>query len=236
MNERSFLDLEIYELSFASVLRSRESGAILIADTDVLTEALRVDRGDAPPSAVIRELRDTCERAGLFAGPSAPEPVPQPPARPGDRIDMVFELNGRRVTVRCDCERLARDIRSNAAPLLTNGAAPTHATVDVIAHEDSYSVARDGIVVSERNDVAVTRHCALAELLTLLHGPREVTAILHAASVERDGGALVLAGDSGVGKSTLAFSLAEAGWRLVADDLTAVDRAGAVLAFPRGSA
>ncbi len=44
--------------------------------------------------------------------------------------------------------------------------------------------------------------------------------ILHAAVLERDGGALILPGPSGAGKSTLTAGLALSGWRLLSDELT----------------
>ncbi len=42
--------------------------------------------------------------------------------------------------------------------------------------------------------------------------------LLHAATVERDGRALILTGESGAGKSTLAALLGERGWRLMGDE------------------
>lgn len=46
---------------------------------------------------------------------------------------------------------------------------------------------------------------------------------LHAAMVEIDGGAILIAGNSGLGKSTLAAALAARGLRLLSDDLCAFD-------------
>ena len=46
--------------------------------------------------------------------------------------------------------------------------------------------------------------------------------ILHAAVVERDGRALVLAADPGSGKSTLCAALVHSGWRLLSDELALV--------------
>lgn len=46
--------------------------------------------------------------------------------------------------------------------------------------------------------------------------------VLHAAVVERDGRALVLAADPGSGKSTLCAALVHGGWRLLSDELTLV--------------
>nr|WP_245405892.1 HprK-related kinase A [Sphingobium sp. Sx8-8] len=58
--------------------------------------------------------------------------------------------------------------------------------------------------------------------------------LLHAASVERDGQALVMTGESGSGKSTLAAQLGERGWRLMGDEFALLDLAtGDVLPFPR---
>lgn len=58
--------------------------------------------------------------------------------------------------------------------------------------------------------------------------------LLHAATVEREGRALLLTGDSGSGKSTLAALLGERGWRLMGDEFALVDPVtGAVHGFPR---
>lgn len=58
--------------------------------------------------------------------------------------------------------------------------------------------------------------------------------LIHAASVEKDGRALILSGESGSGKSTLAALLAERGWRFMGDEFALIDLAtGAVVPFPR---
>jgi HprK-related kinase A len=58
--------------------------------------------------------------------------------------------------------------------------------------------------------------------------------LLHAASVEKDGRALILTGESGAGKSTLAALLGERGWRLMGDEFALVDLdGGQLLPFPR---
>jgi len=58
--------------------------------------------------------------------------------------------------------------------------------------------------------------------------------LLHAATVERDGRALVMTGESGAGKSTLAALLMTRGWRLMGDEFALLDpESGMVYAFPR---
>jgi HprK-related kinase A len=58
--------------------------------------------------------------------------------------------------------------------------------------------------------------------------------LLHAASVEREGRALILTGESGAGKSTLAALLGERGWRLMGDEFALLDCDGGTLhPFPR---
>ena len=58
--------------------------------------------------------------------------------------------------------------------------------------------------------------------------------LLHAATVEKDGQALIMTGESGAGKSTLAALLGERGWRLMGDEFALLDMAsGDLLPFPR---
>ncbi|MEA3010333.1 MAG: hypothetical protein QOJ91_2025 [Sphingomonadales bacterium] len=58
--------------------------------------------------------------------------------------------------------------------------------------------------------------------------------LLHAASVERDGRALLLTGHSGAGKSTLGALLGERGWRFMGDEFALLDlEDGRLHPFPR---
>lgn len=58
--------------------------------------------------------------------------------------------------------------------------------------------------------------------------------LLHASVVEKDGRALLMSGESGSGKSTMAALLGEAGWRLLADEFALIDLdSGLAVPFPR---
>ncbi len=58
--------------------------------------------------------------------------------------------------------------------------------------------------------------------------------MIHAAVVEKNGRAVILPAPSGCGKSTLVAGLVLSGWRLLADELTLIDRkTGRIHALPR---
>lgn len=58
--------------------------------------------------------------------------------------------------------------------------------------------------------------------------------LLHAATVEKGGKALLMTGESGAGKSTLAALLGEQGWRLMGDEFALLDlEKGSLHPFPR---
>jgi HprK-related kinase A len=79
-----------------------------------------------------------------------------------------------------------------------------------------------GLVAAE---MAMNLQMALGERRFLL---------LHAASVEKDGLALILTGESGAGKSTLSALLGEAGWRFMGDEFALLEpETGLLHPFPR---
>ena len=53
--------------------------------------------------------------------------------------------------------------------------------------------------------------------------------LFHGNSLEKNGKAIICLGDSGVGKSTIAYQLMKNGWNLISDDLVALDSDGNVL-------
>jgi HprK-related kinase A len=58
--------------------------------------------------------------------------------------------------------------------------------------------------------------------------------LLHAATVEKSGKALILTGESGSGKSTMSAVLMSQGWRLLGDEFALVDPdSGLIHPFPR---
>jgi HprK-related kinase A len=91
-------------------------------------------------------------------------------------------------------------------------------------------------MLADAAPVALSHGLLAAEMgmnLQLALGHRQYL-LLHAATVEKGGRALVLTGESGAGKSTLAALLGESGWRLMGDEFALLDLGtGFVRPFPR---
>lgn len=230
----AFSSVDLYRLGAGTLLHARASGALVLAGDKALAAARAAQTAQAagrPPPEEGAAVLTEWERAGLFQDARAPFPDPvawrEPAAAP-----LELALGPRRVVLRCEGDTLAADLATVLAPLRSHGRGPAAARVDVLSERDGYGVFRDRVACWGRAEVLIARYLALREVVVALHGPRRVGAVLHAASVARDGRALVLAGPSGAGKSTLAMGLLGEGWAPVADDLTALDRRGRVLPFP----
>jgi hypothetical protein len=88
--------------------------------------------------------------------------------------------------------------------------------------------------VAGADPAAVARFAGMAPLAALCY-QRGMT-VWHAATAVRDGGAVVLAGESGTGKSTLLAALMKRGWGMLGDELAAltVGEGDAVVALATG--
>jgi hypothetical protein len=92
-------------------------------------------------------------------------------------------------------------------------------------------------------DCEAARWVCAGDLRALLEEPimrvvlaRRGLASVHAAAVVKDGRAVLLMGERGAGKSSLAAALCARGWRPLADDLARVDEAAGVWRAFRGAA
>jgi len=70
----------------------------------------------------------------------------------------------------------------------------------------------------------VNRFLRMTPLAALLY--QRGVPVFHAAAAAGLNGAILIAGDSGVGKSTLLAAMLKRGWKLLSDDLSAVDLNG----------
>ena len=87
------------------------------------------------------------------------------------------------------------------------------------------------IVVPPSNDV-LRREERLWGLPVLISFLRRGDLPIHAAAVEIDGSAVIVAGPSRAGKTTIAMACAAAGWRVLSEDLTCVRLGQPTLVLP----
>lgn len=124
--------------------------------------------------------------------------------------------------------------------VITDDAAYWFADSGVFArHHDGVCGGRFGSVVRVggiASGADASRAFRLATQMPFAHAlsgwDREV---VHAAAVERDSTAMLIAGLSGAGKSTFTYAAHRAGWNVISDDLTVLSRSAPVVAwgFPK---
>ncbi len=125
----------------------------------------------------------------------------------------------------------------NISPAVQIGPAGVRVTIPDVAHY--WIEAGKHVIVQpiQPEDAATIRVFLLGTVLAILCFQRGLLP-LHASAVDFDGRALLVSGVSGAGKSTLAAALSARGYRLLGDDLCALEmRDGLPLtilpAFPR---
>ena len=91
-------------------------------------------------------------------------------------------------------------------------------------HRVSLSSARDVVTVEEPFGWVETQLVASFVIPFLLAGAK--TLVLHAAAACRNGGAVLIAGPGGTGKSSSLVGLVEAGWAPLSEDVCVVDLSG----------
>ncbi|NML16625.1 hypothetical protein [Azohydromonas caseinilytica] len=149
---------------------------------------------------------------------------------------MSFQVLEQTVHISCDDDATAQVVRANFAALPR--------ARDSVWSDLDYTLARapagDGYVLRRegREPVLAEDLCELLfhlekDLIIGLQWRRPELLYLHAAALECNGQAWLLAGDSGAGKSTTAWGLLHHGFRYLSDELSAVDlETMAVHAYP----
>ena len=162
---------------------------------------------DLPVLLTIRDPALAAEFAELFApmadhaGPFVAEirVEPEPPARPTRAPDEVYEA----ISLWRDGDELVVD---SGGPLLAHVTATRAIVGGALGHAPSDNAMLRRIV-----------HHVISHILSL-----NGRLVAHGAAVGRSGGAVLLLGGSGAGKSTSAYLASLAGWSLLGDDLIVV--------------
>ncbi|WP_157215751.1 hypothetical protein [Flavisphingomonas formosensis] len=123
-------------------------------------------------------------------------------------------------------------VRAGSVPAALDAPGFSDAMQDMTAAAYLYRSAAVGRFLAERGerivfapvagcDEALLRHILLHPVLAALLRQRDLF-VLHASGVVSPGGVVLLCGESGAGKSTTAAALADRGWPLQTDDISAL--------------
>lgn len=226
------------------VLYSPTSGAILTTDDlglAILSDpVVPLPGASSLPPAVVDEILRAWEGAGLFD--TAPQPFPDPVADDGHRAGHRRSYATRRGAffLETDDPVLAGQLDEILWAFAFSGSVPEpggRSLRCVACSGGGLGVFHDGRALWGRASLDVARYLIVREAAEALCGADRVGAVLHGAAVLGPRGALLIVGDSGRGKSTLAQGLINAGCGFLADDHLPLHVDGRrLLAFPTGSA
>ena len=146
--------------------------------------------------------------------------------------DLQFRILGQRIRIRCENELLRSLILANYGAFLEpdghNESAELEYTVGKHPSGGFYISRGNETLVEEASDEAIQYKVVyfLEKLITLdLQHLRTDLYFVHSAALERHGGVIMIAADSGTGKSTTAWSLLQHGFRYLSDELAPIDPA-----------
>ncbi|MEZ5776215.1 MAG: hypothetical protein R3D33_16350 [Hyphomicrobiaceae bacterium] len=138
---------------------------------------------------------------------------------------------GTQLRICCDEPVLAGLLGGVLAPMARGTSRDDAATVRIEVWAENadgltYRVVADRGVLGRGLERAVARRLVLEELALALNGRFDVKALLHASAVVAEGGAILIVGASGAGKTTLTAGLVAAGFAYIADDLVPLGEEG----------
>lgn len=155
-----------------------------------------------------------------------------PGAHTGRALSLRLD-GGPTVRVECEDDDLCDLLQATLWPLQAPPRQRHEIEIVVTCEADAYGVWRDGIAIATNLERVSVRRICLQALLMALLPPLDVAALLHASSVSIAERAILLAGATGSGKTTLMIALIGTGATYLADDLTALDPSGRRVApFP----
>ena len=148
-------------------------------------------------------------------------------------IQIFIEFDGQQLVVTTDDPVIAEYFRRNYFRMLVDGVTQSVGELKVLRNTDGYSV--KGIIDIEHPAPADFLFPYLRrEVLLFFTRARPDLLWLHSGAVRQNGGAVLISGTSGRGKSTLVTELCARGWKLLSDEAAPI-RMGRneVLPFPQ---
>ena len=242
-------DVEVTPIGERLVLRNRKTGATLLSNSfgvlildgirdgcDVGTISRRLvryfnDAGEA--NVFIQETVRSWTHAGLFGAPSQ-RPIVASETRASLMYEACFTVGSRQFRFLSESAEVFGDVASLMADYRAKSLPKQAiATISVLSTTAGHEVYLDDTAVWRPGSADEARFLVIQTALSVLAGPENVSAVFHAAAVVRDDEALLLAGPSGKGKTTLALLLSRHGWNFAGDDLIALHRDGRrIVALP----
>ncbi len=144
-----------------------------------------------------------------------------------------YLVSGTTVSIGTDDPEFHRQTESMLTDLPGATSARSHVHVDGPDRTGTYAVYLD----TQRIGQAGTRDHALVLLITALNQAAtkdtQDCLLLHAGAVEREGECIIVAGESGRGKSTLTAALVQDGWNYLTDEVVAIDAHDNLLTYPK---
>lgn len=149
--------------------------------------------------------------------------------------NVRLDFFGLSTELRSDVPLVAAYCRELFAPFLVTRADPPQYWLEILERPGGLWSVRDSWIRD-----AVVREAewlpgvVAARMLEAAGNGVEDRYLFHAAALARGGNGLILAGESGFGKSTLTLGLVQRGWQFLSDEIAAVDaRDGRLLPFPK---
>ncbi len=144
------------------------------------------------------------------------------PVDPSETSELYIEFDGAQLVVKTDDPEARDYFRRHFLHMLVPRVTASVGDLEILRCESGYTLRS-----------AETRNLPRVKLESLLPLAKDEVRLqfmrsrpdllwLHAGAVERHGTAILLAGPSGQGKSTLATLLCERGWSLLSDDIAPV--------------
>jgi hypothetical protein len=146
--------------------------------------------------------------------------------------DLHIDFDGQQVTVRTDVVEMRDYLANTYLPMLVERGSRSIGHFELTRVDGGYAL-RGASEFDHAGEIGSLYEYLKHELLVQFIRERQDLLWLHAAAIERNGSALIVAGPSGQGKSTLSTRLCERGWNFMSDDTAPVRMSSNdVLAFP----
>jgi len=147
--------------------------------------------------------------------------------------ELYIEFDGQQVTVGTDVPEMRDYLARTYELMLAKRSGSSISRLDLTHAAGGYAL-RGASEIDHDGEISGLYEFVKHQLLVQFIRERQDLLWLHAAAVERHGKALIVAGPSGQGKSTLSTRLCEKGWSFMSDDIAPVRMSSNdVLPFPQ---